>query len=101
MKIKKKLTVIFLLIIFCFSNCGTNRSTAGNNTRHQALKTVYKDYFLVGNIISGRYMTGEYYDLLTAHFNIVTCENHMKPDHLAPRERGGQYNWTQADNMVN
>ena len=46
-------------------------------------------------------MTGEYYDLLTAHFNIVTCENHMKPDHLAPRERGGQYNWTQADNMVN
>jgi len=46
-------------------------------------------------------MRDDYYDLLTTHFNVVTCENQMKPDHLAPRVKNGQYNWAPADNMVN
>jgi endo-1,4-beta-xylanase len=44
---------------------------------------------------------GEYKELLTTHFNTVTAENQMKPDNLAPREKGGQYNFGPADHMVN
>ena len=98
----KKILACFLLI-FIILNVSTC-ATAGSGSKQQqlpALKTVYKDYFLIGNIINNRYMTGEHNDLLVTHFNTVTAENQMKPDHLAPRERGGQYNWAPADNMVN
>jgi len=98
MKIKK---MIFLpvAILLIFSTCATGGSDA--KSQNQILKKVYENHFLIGNIITGRYMTGDYLDLLTKHFNVVTCENQMKPDHLAPREKGGQYNWSQADSMVN
>ena len=98
MKIKIIQVLLILLLIFNFSACGTSGS--GGNAQYQPLKNVYQNHFLIGNIITGRYMSGDYYDLLTTHFNIVTCENQMKPDHLAPRERDGQYNWIPADNMV-
>ena len=65
------------------------------------LKDVYKDHFLVGNIITGTYLKDEYLELLLTHFNTVTHENDMKPDHLAPREKGGAYRWDNADRMIN
>ena len=100
MKIKATALILLSFLIFVFLACGTNRSGNTFNAKYQPLKNVYQDNFLIGNIITGRYMTGDYYDLLTTHFNIVTCENQMKPDHLGPREKGGQYNWAPADKMV-
>jgi len=91
------LTVLFLSSL---SNCGS--SGAGKSqAKLPALKDVYKDYFLLGNIVTPRYITDEYYDLLKTHFNVATAENQMKPDHLAPREKGGNYNFRQADELVN
>jgi endo-1,4-beta-xylanase len=102
---KSRITVI-LIILFAAYNitmCSTNQtSLSKNKTQTQtALKTVYQDHFLVGNIINNRYMAGEYLELLTKHFNTVTCENQMKPEHLAPKEKTGQYNWGPADSMLN
>jgi endo-1,4-beta-xylanase len=96
----KKLSAI--LLAFLFFNAATCESNMADleNMEIFPLKDVYKNDFPVGNIINGRYMTGEYLELLTTHFNTVTCENQMKPDQLAPRERGGQYNFGPSDGMV-
>jgi len=65
-----------------------------------ALKTIYRNDFLIGNIINPVYMDGNHFDLLKKHFNTVTCENDMKPDRLAPVSKGGAYRWREADNMA-
>ncbi|MCL2443717.1 MAG: endo-1,4-beta-xylanase [Treponema sp.] len=101
MKIKILPVLLIVLLVFNALNCGTTSGSSKEETPLPALKTIYQDYFLIGNIINGRYMTGEYLELLTTHFNTVTCENQMKPDHLAPNRKGGQYNWSSADNMIN
>jgi len=98
MKIKIISFLLLFFIIFSVTTCST---IGGSKSRIQPIKTVYQDYFLIGNIINNMYMSGDYSDLLTTHFNIVTCENQMKPDHLAPRVKGGLYNWSQADYMLN
>jgi endo-1,4-beta-xylanase len=100
MKIKFIIVSIFIFLVFSFSNCVTSQNSASSKQGQAALKDVYKDYFPVGNIINARYLRGEYLELLTTHFNTVTCENQMKPDQLAPRERGGQYNFGYSDDMV-
>jgi endo-1,4-beta-xylanase len=96
---KIKFFAVFIFLVSIFSNCVTSGSSS-KNQEQLILKDIYKDYFPIGNIINGRYMRGEYLELLTTHFNTVTCENQMKPDQLAPRERGGQYNFGPSDDMV-
>lgn len=64
------------------------------------LKTIYEDYFLIGNIMNNNSLFGDKFELIKNHFNIMTSENNMKPDSLAPRERGGQYTFTTADNQI-
>lgn len=43
------------------------------------IKDVYKDAFLIGNIVSAKDFEGARLDLLKMHFNVVTAENAMKP----------------------
>jgi endo-1,4-beta-xylanase len=101
MKNKLIMVLLFVSLLCGFSNCGSLTGGASKKQEKlQPLKDIYKDYFPIGNIINGRYMTGDYFELLTTHFNTVTAENQMKPDNLAPRERGGQYNFGPADYMV-
>jgi len=45
-------------------------------------------------------MSGDYFDLLKKHFNIITLEDEMKPENLAPAIKGGPYTWSAADSMV-
>jgi endo-1,4-beta-xylanase len=102
MKIKFITLLLFVSILCGFSNCGALKGSASaKQGQLPALKDVYKDYFPIGNILNGRYLTGEYLEILTTQFNTVTAENQMKPDNLAPREKGGQYNFGPADRMVN
>lgn len=97
----KVISILFLaFLVFNIASCGSNRGASPSETELPALKTIYQDYFLLGNIINGTYLRSEYFELLTTHFNAVTAENQMKPDHLAPRVKGGEYNWASADNMV-
>jgi len=98
MKLK---AVFFLLVILSalnFAACGS--SDGKSQPKIPALKTIYEDHFLIGNIITHRYLEGHYFDILTTHFNVATAENQMKPDHLAPREKGGNYNFRLADELV-
>ena len=99
MKIRYLTVFSLSLLLLVSATCEEAKAELSNNDT-QPLKTIYKDYFLIGNIINGRYMAGEYLDLLTKHYNTVTAENDMKPNSLAPRERGGQYRWDTADRMV-
>ena len=62
--------------------------------------SMYKNDFLIGNIINDNYMDGAYFDVIKSHFNIITPENDLKPASLTTN-RGGAYNWTYADQMVN
>jgi len=63
-------------------------------------KPVYKNDFLVGNIINERYMDGAYFDVIKNNFNVVTPENDLKPVSITSN-RGGSYNWSFADKIVN
>ena len=89
-------------LAFVFFNAATCQNAANNlsNNETKPLKTIYEDCFLVGNIINPRYMMEEYLEIITTHFNTVTCENDMKPDRLAPRVKGDPYRWEPADNMI-
>ena len=102
MKIRIFVIISIFFLIFNVISCGSTQSfNSVPNKDLPALKDIYKDYFLIGNIINGVYMKGEYIELITKHFNTVTCENSMKPSDLAPRQRGGQYNFSGADQMLN
>jgi len=104
---KIKTSAILLLIIIGITACKSSQNVEKSadhqspKTDYAALKDIYKDHFLVGNIVNGKYVNGEYLKLLTRHFNTVTCENEMKPGELAPNEKGGQYNWAPADRLLN
>ena len=63
-------------------------------------KPIYKNDFLVGNIISEKYMDGAYFDMIKNNFNVITPQNNLKPASLTTN-RGGAYNWSYADQMVN
>jgi endo-1,4-beta-xylanase len=66
-----------------------------------SLKSIYENDFLIGNIINSTNLSGKYFDLLKHHYNVVTPENNLKPDYLAPFRKGGDYQWETADSMVN
>lgn len=46
---------------------------------YQALKDVYKDYFLIGTTSGNHRMSGDKLDIIKYHFNAFTPENEMKP----------------------
>lgn len=100
MKIKEFTVILLSLLLLVAATCEEARTDI-SNLEVQPLKTVYEDYFSIGNIINPKYFSSPaHLELLTTHFNTVTCENDMKPDHLAPREKGGAYRWQTADAMV-
>jgi endo-1,4-beta-xylanase len=61
--------------------------------------SMYKNNFLVGNIINERYMDDVYFDMIKNNFNVITPQNSLKPVSLTTN-RGGVFNWTYADKMV-
>jgi endo-1,4-beta-xylanase len=69
------------------------------------LQNIYRNYFLLGNIISPNDLGTIRFDILTRHYNTVTAENQMKPDFIAPSNQPTSSNWayrfTDADRVVN
>jgi len=59
----------------------------------------YKNDFLLGNIINERYMDSVYFDMIKNNFHVITPQNSLKPVSLTTN-RGGAFNWTYADQMV-
>lgn len=66
------------------------------------LKQIYADHFLIGNITinDGLYMHGYYFNAFMRNYNAVTT-NVTFPFQLAPPNKGGNYQWTNADRVVN
>ncbi|MDR0708208.1 MAG: endo-1,4-beta-xylanase [Treponema sp.] len=62
------------------------------------LKTVYENYFLIGNIMPRQYLSEDETYLLTTHHNAATAENAMKPQPLQPNK--GDFRFEQADAIV-
>jgi len=62
-------------------------------------KSIYKNNFLIGNIINDKYMDDAYFGMIKNNFNIITPEYYLKPLSLTSN-RGGVYNWSSADQMV-
>jgi len=48
---------------------------------------------LIGNIIMPAYMSGPHFKLIKTHCDIVTPENALKPEYIAPAVKGGNYRW--------
>jgi endo-1,4-beta-xylanase len=71
------------------------------------LHAIYTGKFLVGNIISPSDIGGVRFNILKYHYNIITAENHMKPDQIAPNSDPGSvsavwnYRFTTADAIIN
>jgi len=63
-------------------------------------RSMYKNDFLIGNIINEKYMDCAYFNVIKNHFNVITPENNLKPFSLTTN-RGGAYAWAYADQMVN
>ena len=65
-----------------------------------SLYEAYEDYFLFGNIASPNQVDNdEFVDMYKHHYNVVTAENHMKPEALSSTK--DIYNFTNADKLVN
>ncbi len=77
--------------------------TPGQNTIKiqtdiEPIKDIYKDYFLIGNAVSAKNMSGPRLELLKMHFNAATAENAMKPSALQPVK--GTFSFAGADFIV-
>jgi endo-1,4-beta-xylanase len=97
----KKFNIILLAILLLAASSCSEEENSEFSINETPLKDIYKNDFLIGNIINETYMSGNYLTLLKHHYNTVTCENDMKPERLAPTAKGGNYNWKTADDMVN
>jgi len=66
------------------------------------LKTIYENYFMIGNIINFDvlHMPDNYFDLMKHHYNILMSMV-TYPFQLAPERKGGEYRFTSADNVIN
>ncbi|MCL2800593.1 MAG: endo-1,4-beta-xylanase [Treponema sp.] len=66
-----------------------------------AMKDQFSQYFMIGNIFnpSDINASGVTNARLTRHFNVLTAENDMKPDKIAPTRNS--FNFGTADRMVN
>ncbi|GAE93917.1 endo-1,4-beta-xylanase A precursor [Gracilibacillus boraciitolerans JCM 21714] len=62
------------------------------------IKEVYKDDFLIGNIISAGDFEGERLELLKMHHNLVTAENAMKPGYAY--DDNGEFDFEAEDALV-
>lgn len=62
------------------------------------LKDVYKDDFLIGNIVNPSSFDETRLKLLKKHYNVVTFENDMKPDYAYGTDR--QFDFTAEDALV-
>jgi endo-1,4-beta-xylanase len=92
-----KKIILYLLATLSIGGCARGKEETMRET--QALKDVYADYFLIGNIASGVDMDDLRYNILTTHHNIVTAENAMKPQYLQGTK--GVFTFDVADAIVN
>lgn len=75
-----------------------NPSEEENAPEPTALKEIYKDYFLIGNVFSPREIPGARFEFMKEHFNVLTAENAMKPD--AMQKAKGNFTFKDVDAAI-
>jgi len=99
MKIKLLAALFILPLLF---SCSEDMSGDENYILNlPPMKDAFSQYFLIGNIFNPNDVSGSQVrnKFLQRHFNVLTCENNMKPDQIAPGK--GSYSFSTADSMVN
>jgi endo-1,4-beta-xylanase len=98
----KPLKALLIAVIFVFVSCEKYdaKGDSSNIINLPPMKDQFSSYFDIGNIFNpndvGSRVTNPW---LTRHYNVLTAENHMKPNQLMPSRNGT--NFTTADRMVN
>lgn len=87
----KNLFISMLSIFVVLGSSCVNR----NKKYDPILKDAYKDYFSIGAAVNDYNLDS---DLLTKHFNSITCENAMKWSQLHPNEES--YKYSDADKYI-
>lgn len=103
------LTAFFLFpVISCDFSFKDEDDTGNAATWKDAkpLKGIYANDFMMGNIISSSdFDNAARFGILKRHYNIITAENEMKPNYLAPAQNPGSgawnYRFSTADTIVN
>lgn len=92
------LLLAFILVVF--TSTAKTDINASSAAEVVPLKEVYKDYFMIGNVVNPSDLNNiEKYDFMKFHYNALTPENATKPDSLWP-DSTGEPNFTSADNML-
>lgn len=74
--------------------------TPGWDLSLPSLAETYKDYFMIGNVMSARQtLDADLTAMYKHHYNLVTAENDMKPQYLSPAK--GIYYFSTADLLIN
>jgi endo-1,4-beta-xylanase len=109
----KKFLSSLLIAGFLFASCNTTQEdvveTVVKWQEAEPLREIYSENFMMGNIIrnTGDFSNSSRFGILKRHYAIVTAENDMKPDHLAPANNPGSvsvnwgYRFGTADIIVN
>jgi endo-1,4-beta-xylanase len=98
------LAVLLLILVSAAASAGAIRDDAVPATVPAAgadtgiLKEQYRDFFLLGYVVSPRDLGGPRFELLQKHFAILTAENAMKPLYLQREE--GVFSFETADALV-
>ncbi|MCL2265257.1 MAG: endo-1,4-beta-xylanase [Treponema sp.] len=98
-KIKKLCVFLMAAIVFIGAAAPSSYSDEAEKSSEKTIKSVYKDYFLVGNIAEPRDFYNGNLKTLVKHFDIITPANMLKPDVLAPEKR--RLNFYASDQIVN
>jgi endo-1,4-beta-xylanase len=114
--VKNKIKKIFIFIVVSYvfisaavpSSCSNEYEKSilkineeineAENTGEKTIKSVYKNYFLVGNIVEPRDFYNGNLKTLIKHFDIITPANILKPDVLAPEKH--KLNFYMSDKIV-
>jgi endo-1,4-beta-xylanase len=64
----------------------------------EPIKEIYKNDFLIGNIMNMQDLEGPRLELLKQHFNVLTAENAMKPEYNYDSSRN--FDFTEEDALV-
>ena len=79
---------------------GATHITSGWDLTLPSLAETYKDYFMIGNVMSAHQtLDANLTAMYKHHYNLVTAENDMKPQYLSPAK--GFYYFIMADMLIN
>jgi len=99
------LTVGVAALVLGLISCNTDPPDLSHIENVPSLSVIWADYFPMGNIVAfqhhrrpGDIGNSMRWALLTRHFDILTAEDEMKPDHIQASQ--GSFSWGRGERIV-